>query len=166
MRKKESDLDSAFARKIKESPEFVSWLLSRTKFSQYGSRVRLLDEEQASIRPRKFWWKHWWCTIPELTEQRETDIFVAFEIMDTGERFALHVENKLSNGTFSQGQAEAYGFRARHMMNKVRYLNYTDYQTILISPISFKNKNGTKCDLFNCHITHEDIAKFIPEFGD
>jgi hypothetical protein len=31
MRKKESDLDSAFANKIKESSEFVLWLLSRTK---------------------------------------------------------------------------------------------------------------------------------------
>jgi hypothetical protein len=51
MRKKESDLDLAFANKIKESPEFSSWLLSRTKFSEYRSRVRLLDQEQASIRP-------------------------------------------------------------------------------------------------------------------
>jgi hypothetical protein len=51
MRKKESDLDLAFANKIKESPEFSSWLLSRTRFSEYRSRVRLLDQEQASIRP-------------------------------------------------------------------------------------------------------------------
>jgi hypothetical protein len=166
MRKRESELDSAFANKLRESPEFVSWLLSRTKFSEYGARVRLLDEEQASIRQRTFWWKHWWCTIPELAEERETDIFVVFEIMDTRERFALHVENRLSDGAFQRGQAEAYDFRAKHMMNMDRYLNYSDYQTILISPISFKNKNGIKCDLFGCHIAYEDIAEFIPEFGE
>jgi hypothetical protein len=165
MRKKESDLDLAFANKIKESPEFSSWLLSRTKFYEYQSLVRLLDEEQASIRPRKFWWKHWWCSIPELPKAGETDIFIVFEIKDTNWRFALHVENKKDDSTFEEGQAGAYEFRARHMMNQEDYLNYSDFQTILISPTSFRHRNSTQCELFNCHISYEDIARFIPDFG-
>jgi hypothetical protein len=164
---KEDDLCLAFANKISASPEFTAWVLSHTKFGEFGSRVRVLHNEQASIRPRKFWWRHWWCTIPELAEQRETDIFVVFEIVDTKQqRFALHIENKKGNGRFAEGQAEAYLFRAQHMMNRAEYLSYSDFATILIAPLVFRHSNAAKCALFDCHLTYEDIAKFIPEFGN
>jgi hypothetical protein len=134
MGKKEDDLNLAFASKIKESPEFASWVLSHTKFCEHGSHVRLLDEEQASIRPRKFWWKHWWCNMPEVNKEEKQTFFIVFEITDNKQRFALHIENKKGNGKFAEGQAESYEVRARHMMNQTKYLNYTDFETILISP--------------------------------
>ena len=166
MGKRESDLDLAFARKIKESPEFVLWVLGRTKFKKYGSDVRLLDEEQASARTAKFWWKHWWCRVPELDTESETDIFIVFEIAETKQRFALHIENKMANGNFTEKQPESYAFRAKHMMSKPRYLDYTDFETILISPLSFRSRNKMRCDLFGCYISYEDISEFIAEFRE
>jgi hypothetical protein len=166
MSRKEDDLCSVFANKITSSPEFTAWVLSHTKFREFGSRARVLREEQASIRPRKFWWRHWWCTIPELAEQRETDIFIVFEVIDTKQRFALHIENKKGNGAFAKGQAEAYSFRAKHMMNRTEYLNYSDFATVLLAPLAFTHNNRAKCDLFDCSLSYEDVAKFIPEFAN
>lgn len=162
--KNESDLDLAFASKIEEFPEFRSWVLRRTKFRGYSSCIRLLHEEQGLNRAA--WWKHWWCKIPELGEERETDIFLVFEIIDSTKRFALHVENKKGNGIFSKGQAEGYAPKARCMMNKEKYLSYSDFETVLISPSTFRENNRGKCDLFDVFISYEDIAKFIPDFRD
>ena len=124
------------------------------------------DREQASARAAKFWWKHWWCRVPELDAETETDIFIVFEVAETKERFALHVENKMANGSFAEKQPESYAFRAEHMMRKARYLNYTDFETILISPLSFRDKNRMRCDLFDCYISYEDLSEFIPEFSE
>lgn len=165
MSKKEDDLNLAFANKLVESPEFVSWMLSRTKFRKDVAHAQLLHEEQA-IRPAKFWWKHWWCKVPELNADSETDIFLVFQIDEGRQRFALHIENKLANSTFTKRQPESYAFRARHMMNKPRYLYYSDFETVLMAPLIFQSTYRSKCGLFDRYISHEDIANFVPEFGD
>lgn len=161
----EDQLCLAFAERMKDSPEFRSWVLNRTKFRNYEGRTRLLHEEQMTLRPRKYWWRHWWCHVPELKKDHETDIFMVFETIDTGQRFALHVENKKDNGRFAEGQAEAYRIRARHMANKADYLSYEDFETMLISPLSFRAKYPTACDSFDCFLSYEDIAGFVSEFG-
>src|SRR4030088_2688794 len=109
----EDELCLAFSERAKESREFFAWVLSRTKFSNYAACVRLLHNEQMDIRPRKFWWRHWWCNIPGLKKGGETDIFMVFEISDSKQRFALHIENKKDNGRFGEGQVEAYRIRAQ-----------------------------------------------------
>ena len=164
MGKKEGELDLAFASKMEESPEFRSWILHHTKFRDFSSRARLLHEEQGSDRP--IWWKHWWCRIPELGEERETDIFLVFEIEDSGKRFALHIENKKGNGKFLEGQPEGYEPRARFMMNDEKYLSYSEFETVLIAPLVFREKNEEKCNLFGAYIPYEEIAAFIPDFHD
>lgn len=160
----EDQLCLAFAERAKDSQECISWILSHTKFKNHGSTARLLHDEQMRIRPRKFWWRHWWCHVPELKKDRETDIFMVFEIADSKKRFALHFENKTNNGTFANGQAEAYQVRAKHMANKPEYLNYTDFETVLISPLSFRKRYPKLCECFNSYISYEDICKFVPEF--
>ncbi|MCF8469931.1 MAG: hypothetical protein K9G30_04045 [Parvibaculum sp.] len=161
----EDRLCHLFAERVKNSQEFQSWVLSQTKFGGYPNHVRLLHEEQMSIRPRKEWWRHWWCHIPELNKDRETDIFMVFENTETKRRFALHCENKTEGYKFSDGQAEAYAIRAKHMANKAKYLNYEDYQTVLIAPNSFREKFRTECEAFEVHISYENIAKSIPEYS-
>ena len=165
----ESDLDLAFANKMIEAPQFVAWILSHTKFSEYASRVRVLHEEQARARPQveaQFWWKHWWCEVPELGKGSATDIFVVFERLDTQRRFALHIENKTASGRLTETQAESYEPRARFMMNEKGYLNHTDFTTMLIAPRLFGRNNWAKCALFDCYIPYDKIAKFIPAFDD
>jgi hypothetical protein len=165
MKPTEDQLCHAFAEQVKESPDFARWVLKYTKFAKLGSNIRLLHEEQMNIRPRKAWWRHWWCRIPELKKDRETDIFMVFEIAGSKRRFALHIENKKGNGSFAEGQAEAYRVRALHMMQKREYLNYEDFATVLLCPESFKERYPTKCDLFDACISYEAIAHFVPDFG-
>lgn len=164
MNRKEGELDLAFANKIQTSNDFRSWVLNQTKFRNLSLEAILLHEEQGKNRP--VWWRHWWCHIPEINEQRETDIFLVFECRTSGKRFSLHIENKTGNGKFSEGQPEGYEPRARFMMNNAKYLSYSDYETVLIAPSAFREVNKDKCDLFGAYISYEDIADFIHEFRD
>src|SRR6266446_6267246 len=67
----EDVLNLAFATKLTESPEFSSWVLSRTKFAEYAACGRLLDKEQALARQAKFWWRHCGATYPTWGRSRK-----------------------------------------------------------------------------------------------
>jgi hypothetical protein len=149
------------AEQVKENSTFAIWLLQKTKFASFAESTRLLHEEQLSIRPRK----QWWCHVPELQKDRETDIFMVFEKLSDRARFALHIENKRDNYRFSEGQAAAYTPRAIHMANKVAYLNYTDFATILLAPRDFRERFTSDCALFEVFIAYEEVAHFIPAFS-
>jgi len=159
----EDELCAAFAEEAKETPLFSEWLIRATKFADHATGARLLHEEQRTIRPRKHWWRHWWCHVPELNKDRETDIFLVYEKAD-GSRFACHVEAKLGKGRFEVGQAEGYEVRARHMANNPKYLNYSEYETILIAPQSFMNRYAAECSHFGVCISFEDLADRIAVF--
>jgi hypothetical protein len=142
--------------------------LGHSKFDEYRSRVRLLHTEQAIIRPKKHpdnWWRHWWFNYSQSDISRETDIFLVFEIVDSGKRFALLIGNKKGNGRFKPGQAEAYKPRGASRLNDRSYLNYSDFETVLIAPTSVRLREREKLNLFGRYIAFEDIAAFVPEFG-
>jgi hypothetical protein len=162
---REEELDRAFANKLRESHEFLLWVLGHTGFSKYKN-VRLMHEEQLQARRSKEWWRHWWCGVPNLDRQSETDIFIVCEVPETRKRFAVHFENKIANGSFTTDQAQSYDERAKYMMHKMHRekFGYTDYETVLISPESFREKYRRDADLFHRFISHEDIAEFVPEF--
>jgi hypothetical protein len=104
--------------------------------------------------------------VPDLGEERETDIFLVFEIPETQKRFALLVENKKGNGRFLNGQPEGYAPKGRFMMNQDKYLSFSDFETVLIAPRSFKKANSEQVDIFDSFIAHEDIAELVPEFRE
>lgn len=164
----EDALCRIFAETVKDVPDFKTWLLTKTKFRERADGAILLWKEQIAARSRVLperWWRHWWCYVPELDFQRETDIFLVFET-GSGEkarRFALHIENK-PRGTFNPGQAAAYLPRARHMMNRTRYLSYKDFETVLLAPMSVRNKYQPDCARFDVCIPFEEIATFLPEY--
>lgn len=163
--KGEDKLNDLFANKVMHSPEFRAWLLARTKFANLSGHVRILDESEYMIRPRRFWWRHWWCAgIPNCGE-KETDVFLVFEDITDKKRFALHVENKMRNGKFTFLQAECYAARGKHMMNRREFLRYSDFETMLIAPLGFKNQYSEPAALFDRYISYEEIAPFIAEFG-
>jgi len=165
MKPNEDALCRLFANMMRNSQDFRAWVLSQTKFE--GRSARLLAEEQASSRPKvnpENWWRHWWRKIPELDQERESDIFFVFEDEVDGGRFALHIENK-QDAKFLPGQAEDYESRARWMMRMPRYLNYSDFQTMLIAPQSYRERNQQAAGRFHCFISYEDIGRFIPEFA-
>lgn len=163
MRLTEDHLCELFADKVTASPDFAAWILNQTKFSPFARNARLLHEQQMSIRPRKRWWRHWWCNAPGLRKSgRETDIFMVFEA--DAIRFALHFENKRDDYKFSEGQAEDYEVRAAHMLQKAEYLNHSDFATVLLATSSFRARFPADCELFDVFISYEDIGTFVPEF--
>jgi hypothetical protein len=166
----EDELCKAFADHIKDSLEFVSWVLGYTKFAALGSEVRVLWKEQKEKRtsPNAPWWRHWHnpsCLCQGCRGGMETDIFIVFELIDNKKRFSLHIENKTLKRSFDKGQAEAYPVRARCWANKERFLNYTEFQTMLIAPNAFRQKkNNEELVLFDSFIAHEEIAKIVSRF--
>ena len=165
MKYSEDVLCRIFAEKVRDSHDFCRWVLGHTKF--HDRTATLLYEEQVWRRPKvkpENWWRHWWRKIPELNQERETDIFLVFEGNMDCSRFALHIENK-QDAKFAPGQAEDYEPRARWMMGMPRYLNYSDFQTMLIAPASFRQQDPKNSTIFDCFISYEEISHFVPEFS-
>jgi len=50
------------------------------------------------------------------------------------------------------------------MANKQKYMNYSDFATILLAPQGFINEHTDQVEYFDCLITYESIAETIPEF--
>jgi hypothetical protein len=164
--KGEDKLNNLFANKVMYPLEFRNWLLSHTKFENRIDHVRILEESEYMIRPRRFWWRHWWCytDMPECSG-KETDIFLVFEGIVDKKRFALHVENKLRNSKFEILQAACYAARGKHMINRPEFLLYSDFETMLIAPLGFRCRHKELADPFDRYVSHEEIAPFIAEFG-
>jgi hypothetical protein len=155
----EEQLSAAFADQMKQSPEFCSWVLQWTKFAELSSEMKLLHEKQFSLRMRNFWWKDWWCKPPQLKKGRQMDVFAVFEITGIKRNVALLIENKRGSGRFTdEAQAEDYRAVAEHMKNDNYYMNFVDYETLIIAPQSFLDLHPEKAKLFDSKIPYEEIA--------
>ena len=96
--------------------------------------------------------------------ESETDIFAVF---DTGkERFALHIENKPPDGTLLIGQAACYRPRAAFKAFEPNWLNYSDFETILVASREFLLAHGEACHQFDVAVSYEDVAAFVPLFQE
>lgn len=160
----EADLDLAFANAVETDQNFLIWILSTGRFARYANEARILIEEQRSARKSAaHWWKHWWCRLPNGTEG-ETDVFL---VLQAGAiRFALHVENKPPSGSITLDQAQRYRQRAAFMAHKPRWLDYAEFETLLIAPRLFLDRNTDAVAYFDRAIDYESIAPFAPLFGD
>lgn len=143
-------LDERFRSSLDEVPGFAEWILSKTKFA--GVRAKLVNEP----------WKFQWYKCKNTGVESETDIFLIFRNLDTSERFALHIENKLANGKFLNGQPWLYHKRGTDWITR---RNYQDFETVLIAPESFYHRYKAEADIFHRFISHEEIAAFVPEFS-
>jgi hypothetical protein len=164
----EDDLCREFAECVRTRPDFMMAILSQTKFAKRGAHARLLHTEQVAARPKvkaENWWRHWWCKIPELNMERETDIFLVFEDQRDASRFALHVENKL-DARFTPGQACDYEARASWMANQTKYLSYSDFATVLLCPSDYADRHPEEVSAFSAVIHHRTIANDLPAFRE
>lgn len=159
----EADLDHAFAETLLVSRDFQIWFLSQGRFARYSQTARLMNEEQAAARTAKHWWKHWWTRMPDGSEG-ETDIFLVFETPDA-ERFAVHIENKPPHGTLTLRQAVDYRKRAIVKAHTAKWLNYSDFEVVLLTPRAFADGNAEAARQYDRVIHYEDIAGFAPLFG-
>ena len=159
----EKQLDAALEESFKSDSSFTRWFLSKTKFSGRSATY--------------FWSRsdHPWGTIDYVTtnpvtgveetsrKECETDVLVVLEA-ENGDRFALHIENKIGTGKFTTLQPELYRPRAEQWKGNPKYRSYTDFDTVLVAPQQFQERNAAQAGLFGCFISHEEISKFIPLF--
>jgi hypothetical protein len=93
-------------------------------------------------------------------------MFAVFERRSAKDRFALHVENKLPNGTLTRHQAKGYRVRAQFMANRPAFLNDSGHRTVILACQRFQQRNSESCAEFDCRLTYEDISVFLPIFGE
>lgn len=133
------------------------------RFKRFSAQAKLLVEEQTEARAAgvKNWARYWWTKLPDGSES-ETDLFLVFAA--EGYRFAIHIENKPPSGTLSLEQASAYRRRAAYKANNSRWLNYIDFETILMAPNAFIEANSEQASQFDRTISYEAVGKFVPAF--
>jgi hypothetical protein len=149
----EKQLNWLFETKIRQSDDFVEWFLGRTKFRGRSARLVLARADNPWYRSKK------------TGKGSETDVLLVFEDRISGQIFALHIENKLSGGSFTHKQPEIYYERAEDWKNTAKWGDYSDYDVILIAPRRFYDTHKAESDKFGSFVPHEDIAEYITEFA-
>jgi hypothetical protein len=157
----EKQLDKALDHGLRTSPAFVIWLLGKTKFASRGGTY--------------FWSRadHPYGRMPMQSDdspdgihyvESETDVLAVFT-GSNGERFALHIENKLGSGRFTRNQADLYARRAVLWLNNPRYGGYTEFETVLVAPLAFQRRHKSEAAKFDRFVSYEELAAHIPIFG-
>jgi hypothetical protein len=146
----ELQLDHHFWNGVSRNQEFCSWLLTQTKFS--GLSLHLVTDEK---------WHQRWYRDPITKKDSETDILLIFAELVSGDRYALHIENKPDHRRWEPSQAESYRRRALNRMEKWRY---ADFQTVLLAPLSFIMRSTMEAAHFDVILSYEDVSRFVPAF--
>ncbi len=159
----EKEFDCALAAELESNPTFVDWLVSHTKFS--GRKATFV-----SCRADHPWGTHPFpCVDPNTGEsitsnrQSETDVLLVVSDQD-GQLLGIHIENKMGTGKFTDLQPEMYAYRAAHWIGNSRYGGYKDFDTVLLAPDAFRQRNASQAALFGCFISHEAVGQHIPLF--
>lgn len=155
-----SGLDEIFASKLVESHEFRSWFLSRTKFARLWPLARLLQVEQQEAQGGDPWWRNW---RSEATGRLAAKMLFVFEVEQTKLRFALHVESVTRAEELAASEKGSYRTLAQAMMNQECFLNYMDFETVLLAPQSLIIGDARTLN-FDRRIPFETVAGFVPQF--
>ena len=150
-RHNELDLDHRFWAAMSKDPAFFSWFIAKTKFA--GRAVDLVRDEK---------WHQRWYRDPVTGKDSETDILLMLRDATTGDRVAVHIENKPDHRGWETDQAINYRRRAIDRMTRWRYV---DSQIVLIAPMSFVARWPEQASQFDLVVLYEEISAFVPEFG-
>jgi hypothetical protein len=153
-------LDAIFASRLVDSHEFRSWFLSRTKFARLWPLATLLHEEQKEAGGQRLWWRNWGA---EAGAPGSRMLFV-FEVEQTKLRFALHVESFERLEDLAACEGGAHKTLAQAMMNQEAFLNYMDFETVLLAPQAIIVGDARTLN-FDRRIPFETVAGFVPQFA-
>lgn len=159
----EKQLDLSLEQALKESEEFRGWFLSKTGFLREQAILVLSRSNWPWGRVKLRLWNPETQTYETATREGETDLLVVFQSARRG-RFALHIENKLHSGRFTDRQPELYRARAAAWAGNAKYGDYEEWETVLVAPLEFYERNMYEASKFSRFISHEDIAVHIREF--
>ena len=162
------------ARALVESPEFLIWFLSRTRFAPYAQEAVLLHRERKARRSAssETWWRSHYtekCRCKGCSGQ-ETDMLAVFSAAPN--RFALHIEVKQPKDKFpsNRDQAGNYGLRAACWVRTPprSVLPHSDAETVLLFSETRRAEYSEHIQKFGSSITFEEMAKngeFLKNFN-
>jgi hypothetical protein len=162
----EKELDQALEVALRDDEAFRKWFVSKTKFRGENPQHRWSRSN------------HPWCEVdvclPNLQtgegeivrRQGETDVLFVFVFEAEPERrLALHIENKLASGRFTEFQPEVYDARAEHWKGEPKYGDYNEWDTVLLAPLDFQRRHAAIAQKFGTFIAHEEVAEYVPSFS-
>ena len=159
----EKELGHALAEAFRSDPAFVRWFMAKTKFAG-------LEPVYHGVRADNPWGTLRFSVRNELLNESrefcvesETDVLAAFDV-NSGKRVALHIEIKIG-ALFATHQPEMYQARAWQWLGVPKFFGYGDFETVIVAPNDYFAKHERKCRKFDCFVSHEDIAAFIPMFA-
>jgi hypothetical protein len=160
----EKQLDQALDQAFKNSPAFCTWFLGQLKntsaFTAYAwSNSKYPWGKVALILPNPETG-----ALEAVAREGETDVLVVFESA-AKRRLGVHIENKLAGGSFTAYQAEVYAARAQHWRQSEKHGNYDEWQTVLLAPRAFYERNKAEARKFTAFISHEDVAAQLSAFA-
>lgn len=159
----EASLDKALEEALRGQPEFAAWFLGRTRFkNEVASCVFCRsDNPWSTVRLERR--RALSGELEVLARECETDVLAVFETAD-GRRLAVHIENKLANGSFTDLQPELYKERLEQWKNRPKLGNYGDATSVLLAPEVFLAKHEAAALMFETRVSHEEVGQHLPVF--
>jgi hypothetical protein len=157
-------LDEAIANALVNDEKLASWFLGQTKFAQEAAKCVLVRADNPWSKVNLSHSPAEDATLVELSKECETDVLAIFETKD-GRRLALHIENKLANGSFTPLQPELYRERLTQWRMKPKLGMYTEATSVLVAPLAFYQRNEPAAKIFDSYVSHEDLSVHIEPFG-
>lgn len=160
----EAQLDSALAKSLISDRDFARWFLAQTRFSGEQATCVFCRSDNPWGRVQFQWGDPVDGELVDLSRDCETDVLAVFETTNQ-RRLAVHIENKLAGGSFTPYQPELYQARLQQWKHRPKLGSYDDATSVLVAPLEFFKRWKAKAELFEGFISHEDLARHLPEFG-
>jgi hypothetical protein len=159
----EAQLDAALAKGLAANVQFSQWFFAQTRFAGQSAKCVFCRSDNP--------WSKVLLEVPHptsgeiqaLDKECETDVLAVYESA-AGTRFALHIENKLANGRFTENQPELYRERLSQWKGRKKLGEYSDATSVLVAPREFFERHRAKAEMFESFVPHESIALYLQEF--
>ena len=159
----ESQLDEQLAIALRTRRTFAQWFLERTKFRLEQALCVFCREDNpwSSVASERL--DPISGEVEVVKKDRETDVLAIYETSD-GRRLALHIENKLENGSFTPNQPQSYQERLTQWRLREKLGMYEEATSVLVAPQAFYERNKTEAQTFESYIPYEELAMHIEAF--
>jgi hypothetical protein len=162
----EKALDQALEKAFKRDDAFRQWFLSKTKQGAKYSCCVWSRSNYPWAKVKVLLPNEHTGALEMVAREGETDVLAVFEEHETKRRLGIHIENKLASGHFTPFQPEVCAARADFWVRNADYGNYDEWETVLLAPVSFFQRNVADARKFTTFISHEDVAVHLSSFRD
>lgn len=160
----EKQLDQALDTALRDNEVFLAWFIGKlnrgvayprrhwSRANYVWGKVKLLLPNPSTGALEAVW------------REGETDVLLVLE-GPSGQRLGVHIENKLATGHFTQYQPEVYAARAEAWVGDPKYESYQQWETVLLAPHAFYERNRLEACKFTTFVSHEEVALWLPLFA-